>query len=133
MDTEPKYRNDSLLEVHLNGEAQNDYPPEHHPLNDDVPIDGMITLLYRDPEEPDSGRDEDGRWKAGTFYFRDHRKDDDPWAAFPEEDNFSQHPVWKWKNPEKDPHEHITLNPSIGLGQPLYLHCWIKQGEIEWL
>lgn len=130
MDTEEKYRNDSLLEVTLSEYAANQ--SDHHTLNQDVPIDGKVHLLYRDPEDPQGGRNEDGRWYAGSFPLRDHRKDDHPWAAYPEEENFSQHPVWKWQNPEEDA-DQLTLNPSIGLGQPMYLHCWIKQGEIEWL
>lgn len=131
MDTEAKYRNDSLLEVDLVQEGS-DWPPDHHALNQDVPIDGKVAILFRDPEDPRGGRDEDGRWYAGHFPFRDHRDDDHPWAAFPDKPNFEQHPVWKWQNPEEDA-DQITLKPSIGLGQPMYLHCWIKQGEIEWL
>lgn len=131
MDTEAKYRNDSLLEVTMS--EGSGHPPDHHALNQDVPIDGLVHLLFRDPEDPQGGRDQDGRWYAGSFPFRDHREDADPWFAFPDKGEFERHPVWKWQNPEEDPHEQITLKPSIGLGQPMYLHCWIKQGEIDWL
>lgn len=134
MDTDEKYRNDSLLEVELTDPwGTMDDERTTHLLNDDVPIDGYVHILYRDPDNPQSGRDEDGRWYAGSFPFRDHRKDDAPWAAFPDKPKGKRHPVWKWQNPEDDPHEELTLNPSIGLGDPTYLHCWIRDGELEWL
>lgn len=129
MDTEPKYQNESELLVEMAGE--NDYTPEFHLLNEDVPIDGIVTFLYRDEGNP-STRD-DGKWKVGSFPFRDHRKDDAPWAAFPDKPNGENHPVWKWTTPEDDPHESLTLSPSLGLGSPMYFHCWVRNGEIQWL
>lgn len=129
MDTKELYRNDPLLEVRL---AERDETPNHHVMNRTVPIDGQISLLYRDPEAPQRGRKKDGRCYAGTFPFRDYRKDDHPWEAHPDWDAATQHPVWKWLNPNQDP-DQITLEPNIKRGRKPYLHCWIKEGEIGWL
>lgn len=136
MDTDDKYRNDPLLEVELTGESDwYDGNRSVHPLNEDVPVDGFVHILYRDPDEPDSGRDKDGRWYAGSFPFRSTEKDADPWFAFPDKPKGERHPVWEWKNPDEDPHESITLKPSIGLGSAgdWRLHVYITDGEIEFL
>lgn len=137
MDTEDKYLNDPLLEVELAKNLPEDSNRRTHPLNNDVPIDGHVHILFRRSDEPDSGRDKDGRWYAGSFPFRDHRSDEYLWAAYPDKPNGRNHPVWKWQNPDEDPHENITLNPSIGLGKGeskgWRLHCWIKNGEIDFI
>lgn len=147
MDTDEKYRDGGWFVVHMaNGIG---HPPPHHVMNHDVPIDGQIEFRYpkteEDLEENRGGRND--YWIAASFPFRDHRKNNDPWAAFPEKPNFEQHPVWKWQNPEdarRDDdsnleydeevvEETITLSPSIGLGQPMYFHCHVREGEIDWL
>ena len=137
MDTEPKYRNDPLLEVELTGAAEwddGDNDRATHPLNEDVPVDGFVHILFRDPDDPQGGRDKDGRWYAGSFPFRSERKDSHPWAAYPDKPNGENHPVWKWTNPDADPHEDLTLNPSIGMGgDDLYFHIWVKAGEIDFV
>jgi hypothetical protein len=102
---------------------------DHHVLNEDVPIDGQVAFYYPDRLSPDVDK---GAWSF-AFPFRDYRKDGAPWAAFPEKPKWKRHPVWKWTNPEQDPHEHLTLKPSLGVGEPLSFHCWIRDGEIEWL
>jgi hypothetical protein len=129
MDTDPKYRNDPLLEVECPGHR------DAHVLNEDVPIDGFVHILYRDPDEPQSGRNKDGRWYAGSFPFRSANKDDAPWFAFPDKDKGKRHPVWEWQNPDEDPNESLTLEPSIGLGSTgdWRLHVYIRDGAIDWL
>lgn len=146
MDTDEKYRNDAIIEVemaeHIEG-AHHGRPT--HMLNDDVPVDGRIHFLFRKPGEPQSGREKDGRWFTGTFPFRSAEKDDAPWFAFPDADEWERHPVWKWQNPEEvldgdrvnpnEVEETITLSPSFGLrgDDGIYFHCHVREGEIEWL
>jgi len=102
---------------------------DHRALNEDVPIDGQIRFYWPDRMEPDC---EEG-WKSFEFPFRSVEKDDAPWAAYPDKENFSQHPVWEWQNPNEDPHEKLTLKPSIGVGSPLTFHCFVRDGEVEWI
>lgn len=101
---------------------------DHHILNEDVPIDGIVAFYYPGGLDPDS---EQAPWSF-TFPFRDHRRDDAPWFAFPDRPEWERHPVWKWENPEKG-RENITLSPSLGVGQPMTFHCWIRDGEVAWL
>lgn len=105
-------------------------PASHtHIVNDDVPVDGWVT--FYDPEKLEALEP----YKHGTFPFRDHRKDDAPWFGRPDSEKWHRSPVWKWQNPEEDPHEDLTLNPSIGTqsDQELSFHCYIRNGEIDWL
>jgi len=90
-------------------------------------VDGWVT--FYDPKK----LKQEKAFKHYTFPFRDVNKDDDPWAAFPDKPNFKQHPIWKWTNPNDDPHESLTLSPSIGVGQPTEFHCHIRNGEIDWI
>lgn len=90
-------------------------------------VDGWVT--FYSPDKLDSGE----AFKHYTFPFRDKSKNSDPWSAFPDKPNFKQHPIWKWENPNEGPHDNLTLSPSIGVGQPLEFHCYIRNGEIEWL
>lgn len=102
---------------------------DYHLLNQDVPIDGQVCFYYPDSLEVAG----EGVW-SHTFPFRDHRKDGDPWAAFPDKPEHKSHPVWKWQNPEEDPYESLTLKPSLGVGHDgLSFHCWVRDGEVEWL
>lgn len=115
-----------------------EYLSGHHVLNADVPIDGQVEFhrYYREDEDDHvPSQTHEGRpyWNVAEFPFRDHRKDDAPWAAFPEKPNFKSHPVWEWENPDADPHESLTLSPSLGLGEPMYFHCWVRDGEVDWL
>lgn len=107
-----------------------DYTPsprnDHHAINPDVPVDGWVT--FYDPALLESG----DAFKHGTFPFRSVEKDG-PWFARPDGEKWSRSPVWKWENPDADPHESLTLSPSIGLGDPLSFHCFIRDGGIEWL
>lgn len=129
MDTEAKYRNDAELVVEMVGDE--DGGPPYMVVNNDVPVDGRVSFLYRDDGNP-SGRP-DGKWIAATFPFRSVDKDGHPWFAFPDEPKFSRQPVWKWTNPDEDPHESLTLSPSLGLGEDLYFHCWVRDGRIDWV
>jgi len=90
-------------------------------------VDGWVTFYDLEKLENKDA------FKHYTFPFRDVNKDDEPWAAFPDGENFKQHPIWKWQNPDEDPHESLTLSPSIGVGHPLEFHCYIRDGGIEWL
>ncbi len=137
MDTEQKYVDLAWFDVVLVDEDET--RPSHHMLNEDVPVDGRVDFKrYYDKQyddDPPDQTDEEGQpyWTSGSFPFRDHRKDDFPWEAFSDKPNFKQHPVWKWQNPERDPHENLTLNPSIGWGEPMFFHCYIRDGEVDWL
>lgn len=145
MDTEEDYL-DCDFYVRMAGEMPPDfvvesYEPDefnpaplrdHHPLNEDVPIDGQVCFYW-----PDRLGDPEAKgWRAFDLLFRDHRKDDAPWSARPEETKWSKHPVWKWKNPGAD-REHITLEPSLVIRSPesdrITFHCYIRQGSIDWL
>lgn len=127
-----------ITEYHENGVENPDrnvigYDPtesfrDHHLLNEDVPIDGYVQFY-----NPDAGEQGEPFLFFG-FPFRDHRKTDAPWAAYAEKPNGKNHPVWKWQNPEMDPHKRLTLSPSLGVGRDeLTFHCYIRDGEIEWL
>lgn len=153
MDTEQKYVNDADFYVRLASEREPDFVTEywrhriddpddpvvghrneplrdHHQLNEDVPIDGIVCFYFPDRLDPDV---DEGPWSF-SFPFRDHRKGDHPWFAFPDREKWERHLVWKWQNPEGDPHENLTLKPSLGIGRDdLVFHCYIRNGEIEWL
>lgn len=140
MDTDAKYRNDPALDVELTANAPDKWLGDAPDIDrtttltsDDVPIDGQVTFLFSHPEKPPSGR-EDGRWKVGTFPFRDAAKDGQ-WFANPDADDWKRRPVWKWQNPTADPYENLTLKPSIGLkgGDEITFHIWVKGGEIEFV
>jgi len=90
-------------------------------------VDGWVTFYSPKKLEQEEA------FKHYTFPFRDVNKDDEPWSAFPDKENYKQHPIWKWQNPNEDPHENLTLAPSIGVGQPTEFHCFIRNGEIDWL
>lgn len=141
MDTDEKYLGDEIF-VTLAGERGPDWYVEHmesrdscvrvnpandhHALDPDVPVDGWIT--FYDPDLLEAGEP----FKHGTFPFRDHRKDGAPWAAFPAKPKGKRQPVWQWKNPEDDVGD-LTLSPSIGTGDPVNFHCYVREGKIEWL
>lgn len=100
-----------------------------HIVGDGIPVDGWIT--FYNPEKLRSLEP----YKHGTFPFRDHRKDDSEWFGRPDADKWHRSPIWKWQNPE-DPVDDITLNPSIGRrgdGDEVTFHCYIRNGEIDWL
>lgn len=101
---------------------------DHHYLNDDVDVDGWVT--FYDPELLEDHEP----FKHGTFPFRNHNKGDQ-WFARPDSDEWDRHPVWKWTNPDEDPHENLTLEPSIGKRSDggVNFHCFIRNGEIEWV
>ena len=100
-----------------------------HAMNEDVPVDGFVT--FYDPNLLASG----DAFKHYSFPFRDHRKDEHPWFARPDAEKWSRNPVWKWQDPDADPHESLTLKPSLGIQgeEGILFHCWIRTGEIEWL
>lgn len=102
---------------------------DSHAINPDVPVDGFVT--FYDPGLLESG----SAYKHGTFPFRSVNKDDPPWFARPDDDEWSRHPVWKWQNPDEDPNHHLTLTPSIGLrgDDGIRFHVFIRDGEIVWL
>jgi hypothetical protein len=137
MQSDPKYEG---AEVTVELADDVDDPDRAKFLRDHlgVPTDGRA-IVTRPPmdDEDYSGRD-DGRWIVGTIPFRDYRKDDDPWAAFPEKQKGRRQPIWKWENPDDDP-ENITLSPSYGRKKgeqwsgEWEIHCWIKNGDIELL
>lgn len=148
MDTEDKYL-DTEFYVQMVGEAPPDFAVDyyerrindpddslvdyqrelrdHHQLDKNVPIDGIVAFYW-----PDQLEKEDGTPWSFSFPFRDNRKDDEPWFAFPDKDSPKRHPVWKWQNPEEST-DNITLDPSLGVGQPPTFHCYIRNGEIQWL
>lgn len=102
---------------------------DHHILNEDVPIDGVVCFYY--PGRLDDP-DESGVWSF-SFPFRDYSEDSAPWYAFPDREKGSRHPVWRWENPDRDPKASLTLSPSLGVGDPVTFHCYIRGGEVEWL
>lgn len=155
MDTEARYRDNLDFYVQMGGEGPPDFVAEHlqarvddpddplvsyrkdqedfHQLNEDVPVDGYVHFYYPDRVKK---RDGPAGWRSFSFPFRDHRKDDAPWFAFPDADKWERHPVWKWKNPDLDPHEHLTLKPSLGVGGgsgSITFHCWIEDGQVRWV
>lgn len=101
---------------------------DHHPMNEDVPVDGWVT--FYDPEKLEAGE----AFKHFEFPFRSVEKSG-PWFARPDETEWSKQPVWKWQNPDADPHEHLTLTPSLGINgdDGIVFHCYIRDGEIDWL
>lgn len=102
--------------------------PQTHQLNDDVPIDGQVTFYW--PNKLGTGE----AFIAFDFPFRSVEQDDAPWFANPDADKWSRHPVWKWQNADTDPRENLTLSPSLGIGgDDLSFHCYIRNGEIDWL
>jgi hypothetical protein len=104
----------------------NDSPfRDYHRLNRDVPIDGVVSFYW--PNRMDCDSDDNPFYIS--FPFRDVRTDEYPWFGKPKTEEF---PVWKWTNPEKNRDE-ITLEPSLGVGNPLEFHCNVRNGEIEWL
>lgn len=101
----------------------------HHTLNEDVPIDGIVAFYF--PDEMDNI---DGTPWSFTFPFRDAESSTAPWFAFPDRPKWERQPVWKWTNADADPHENLTLKPSLGIGgDELCFHCYIRDGEVEWL
>lgn len=100
---------------------------EHYAGQPDLPVDGWVT--FYDPDLLAAGEP----FKHGTFPFRDHRSSES-WFARPNAEKWNRGPVWKWQNPGEDPHESLTLSPSIGLGGgEITFHCYIRNGEIDWL
>lgn len=157
MDTIEKYRGDKFYVV-MAGER----PPEHimkkreenmerkvndpddpltgfgdigpargeHYLGDEPPVDGWVE--FYDPDKLESGEP----YKHGRFPFRSVKKGDSPWFARPDGEKRDRHPIWKWQNPDEDPHENLTLKPSIGKRNSdgeIVFHCWIENGEIRWV
>lgn len=102
---------------------------DHHYLGEQPPVDGWVT--FYDPDLLAAGEP----FKHGDFPFRSVGKDDAPWFARPDAENWSRHPIWKWQNPDADPHESLTLSPSIGTraDDTVTFHCYIRDGSIEWL
>lgn len=100
---------------------------EKHYLGEQPPVDGWVT--FYNPDLLEQGEP----FKHGTFPFRDYRTDG-LWFAKPDEDEWSKHPIWKWQNPEEDPHSNLTLKPSIGKQDgKITFHCHIRNGEIKWI
>lgn len=143
MDTVEKYRGDEFYVV-MAGERPPEFvrrtmgqrdgiavgrpAKERHYLGEQPPVDGWVH--FYDPDLLDAGEP----FRHGTFPFRDHHKDG-LWVAKPDAEKWSQHPIWKWKNPDADPHEELTLKPSIGMqsdGETVF-HCWIENGSIRWV
>lgn len=137
MDTAKKYRNDEFY-VAVAGELPPDWYVEHmesqestvsvNPTSSEhfgVPVDGWVT--FYDPDLYDNGEP----FKHGTFPFRSVTKDGAAWAGNPDNPAGERFPIWKWENPGADPHDALTLSPSIGLGDDF--HCYVRAGEINWL
>ena len=141
MDTDEKYLGDEFF-VKMAGERGPDWYIEHMESKENVvsvgpasgnrrigeqpPVDGWVT--FYDPDLLEAGEP----FKHGDIPFRDYRKTAAPWFAFPDKPAGEKHPVWKWQNPDEDPHESLTLQPSIGLHGSA-MHCYIRDGEIDWL
>lgn len=104
---------------------------EYRVGDNSVPVDGWVTLY--DPEKLAAGEP----FKHGTFPFRAAGRDDHGWFARPDAGKWRRMPVWKWQNPAADPHESLTLNPSIGRRDTdsgdITLHLYIRNGEIDWI
>lgn len=155
MDTKPEYRDGLDFYVTMSGELPPDFVVEARERNmqeriadpDDpvsgwggvspcpetthiggVPIDGQVTFYY--PDKVESG----DPFKYGDFPFRD-ADTDGPWFMRPDADKWRRQPIWKWQNPDADPHEDLTLSPSIGrrADGDIVFHCYIRDGEIDWL
>lgn len=92
-----------------------------------VPVDGWVTFYW-----PDRPKHEPHM--AYSFPFRDAKKDDFRWLAAPDADDWSKRPIWKWQNPE-EPLFNLTLAPSLGISgnDGISFHCYIRDGEIDWL
>lgn len=127
MDTEERYL-DAVLRWNDDQNTQ---------TGTDIPIDGTIEFRYPryQDDQPDEFRpDEDGYYWRLTFPYRSVEKDSPPWLGAPERDKWSKRPIWKWQNPD-EPLEQMTLEPSIGLrgDDGIRFHCYVRNGEIEWL
>jgi len=140
MDTEQKYRNEVEVVVELVGD---DPDPRLEPTAPNasrtsvseehfgVPVDGWVTILYRNPDKESNLPS--GKWKVGSFPFRAADKDEHPWFGFPEKDAGKKQPIWKWQNPD-DAAEDLTLRPSIGMGTgDPYFHVWVNNGAVDFV
>jgi len=140
MDTDEKYR-DAALGVALAPDRHPEQEPrrwncgddtwpvarKHHPLGCEPPQDGVVCFY-----NPAAGPDEP--WKYFSFPFRDHRQDDAPWFASPDNEKWGRRPIWRWQNPE-EPITEVTLEPSLGVrgsDEELSFHCWVDDGSVRW-
>lgn len=103
----------------------------------DIPIDGVVEFRYPryQDDQPDEFRpDEDGYFWRLTYPYRSIEKDEHPWFGRPDAEDFHRRPIWKWQNPD-EPLDEMTLNPSIGKRSDgeIDFHCYIRNGEIDWL
>jgi hypothetical protein len=103
----------------------------------DIPIDGLVEFRYPRYQEDQPDRfdlDESGHFWRLTFPYRSVEKDDEPWFGNPNGGEWSRRPIWKWQNPN-DPLDEMTLSPSIGKQSDgeMDFHCYVRNGEIEWL
>jgi hypothetical protein len=141
MQSDPKYT-DAEVSVDLAADVEDEAPDRAEFLRDHlgVPTDGRVIVTRPPMDNEDESNRDDGRWIVATIPFRDHRKDDAPWAAFPDKQKGRRQPIWKWENPEDDP-EDITLSPSYGRKKGTdgawsgewEIHCWIKNGDLDLL
>lgn len=142
MDTESRFLDDSFYITLASDHAIDEYGKHVHGMPDDAtpasnrdtrvmgvnpPVDGRVTFYNPDKLEAGEG------YKHFDFPFRDENREGD-WFGNPDEDKGRKYPVWKWENFGESLDE-ITLNPSLGVSPrgTTVFHCFIKDGEIEWL
>jgi len=129
MDTEEKYLDCEFFVWTVDGRKHNvpedvNYRSRNkHSFGSMPEVDGWVMFFSREKFENDEP------WKYFDFPFRSIEKDGD-WFCLPDAEKGHRFPVWKWKNPN-DPIGDITLDPSLGVGD--IFHCWVKDGEIEWV
>lgn len=130
MDTDEKY---------LDAVLRWDSPPVHTQTlpGTEIPIDGFVEFRYpryQDDQPDDFRPDESGYYWRHSFPFRSVEKDAHPWFGNPGGGEWKRRPIWKWQNPE-EPVEEATLNPSIGMPSDgeMAFHCYVRNGEIDWL
>lgn len=138
MDTKEKYLNDKFFicmvaekefdEYEYNVPDRENCFARQKRMGGSMPeVDGWLTFF--DPELHDNGE----AYKHFSFPFRSVEKGG-LWFSFPDKDKGKKRPVWKWKNPD-EPLSKVTLNPSLGIGSDgeTKFHCWVKNGEVEWV
>lgn len=139
MDTEEQFRDDEFF-VAMAGERGPAWYVERmesaesavsiSPASDEslwgAPVDGWVT--FYSPTLLDAGEP----FKHLTIPFRSVEREGE-WLGNPDGLDGTRRPIWKWENPDADPHEALTLSPSIGMGAPdPHFHCHIREGAIQW-